>query len=130
MAYGEDQQAVVYWPKSLFSTLNDYATKVYWGGSSPAEERGSGHFPDEGLRRACYSAGLSLINGSNYYKRIPEDGIEFYSSDPGCYNVGYLMSMKAGTQGFLFRGPGNCAWMIQDRIQADVKVIACDDTKE
>jgi len=118
MAYGEDQQAVGYWPKSLFSALNHHATKVYWGGlvQSPADESsppmGSGHFPDEGLRRACYSAGLSLINGSNYYKRIPEGGIEFYNSSPGCYNVGYLMNMEAGTQGFLFGGPGNCAWMI------------------
>ncbi|XP_020255623.1 uncharacterized protein LOC109832646 isoform X2 [Asparagus officinalis] len=119
LAFGKNKEAVGYWPKSLFNTLNDHATKVYWGGlvkspiNEPSAPMGSGHFAAEGLRRACYSADLYLVDGSNDYMRIPEDEVEFRHSDPGCYRTtGYLMNMNFGSQGFLFGGPGNCALMM------------------
>lgn len=119
MAFGKNKQVVGYWPKSLFNTLSSHATKVYFGGlvRSPMDKAspamGSGHFAKEGLRSACYSADLSLVNGSNVYTRIQEDQFEFYNSGPGCYDTGHLMNMQQGTQGFLFGGPGGCAYMIQ-----------------
>lgn len=118
LMFGKDYQGVGYWPKSLFNTLNDHATKVHWGGLvwCPIDKRsppmGSGHFADAGLRGACYSAGLELVNGSNFYTRISEKNMHFYNTGSGCYSTGHLMNMEAGTQGFLFGGPGNCAYMM------------------
>ncbi|XP_020273933.1 uncharacterized protein LOC109848699 [Asparagus officinalis] len=111
LAFGKNKEAVGYWPKSLFNTLNDHATKVYRGGlvkspiNEPSAPMGSGHFAAEGLRRACYSADLYLVDGSNGYMHIPEDEVEFRHSDPGCYRTTrYLTNMNFGSQGFLFGG--------------------------
>ncbi|ONK64178.1 uncharacterized protein A4U43_C07F22900 [Asparagus officinalis] len=97
LAFGKNKEAVGYWPKSLFNTLNDHATKVYRGGlvkspiNEPSAPMGSGHFAAEGLRRACYSADLYLVDGSNGYMHIPEDEVEFRHSDPGCYRTTRVM---------------------------------------
>ncbi|KAI3683063.1 hypothetical protein L1987_83562 [Smallanthus sonchifolius] len=52
-----------YWPASVFTHLSESASMVYWGGEiinnnthghHTSTQMGSGHFPEEGFRKASY----------------------------------------------------------------------------
>ncbi|VVB11955.1 unnamed protein product [Arabis nemorensis] len=109
-----------YWPKSLFKTegLANGASWVYWGGEvfSPVKEKsptmGSGHYAQEGFRKAAYINGIKVIDHvSRKFFSPTTAAIQTYANNPGCYNV----ETKSGTGEFWSRavfygGPGGCTF--------------------
>lgn len=107
--YGDE--GVGYWPKELFGTLANGAARAGWGGeisnlaTAPAPGMGSGHFPEEGPKKACVIYGLTL-----YGSVIPKEN-EFTTtlSKPNCYRAIYA-GIAAGEFGryMYFGGPPDC----------------------
>ncbi|XP_010506337.1 PREDICTED: uncharacterized protein LOC104782965 [Camelina sativa] len=111
-------ELVGYWPDKLFNSLRNEATKVQWGGEivnwmtsgrHTDTDMGSGHFADEGFKKASYFRNLMTVDGANTL-REPQ-GLRPWASHGNCYNV------KPGNGGtsfgshFYFGGPGrngNC----------------------
>ncbi|XP_021735660.1 uncharacterized protein LOC110702262 [Chenopodium quinoa] len=105
-------EGVGYWPKELFGTLGDGATRAGWGGeiyTSPKEAApgmGSGHFPEEGPNKACVIYGLSLVGTE---KPPAEEDLKMGVSKPDCYKVKYGGDSGGQFGHFmLFGGPPNC----------------------
>ncbi|KAL1210808.1 Protein neprosin [Cardamine amara subsp. amara] len=102
-----------YWPGSLFNSLGDGATKVEWGGEiythsgvrHTTTDMGSGHFAEEGYKKASYIKNIKVVDGTNNL-REPEGLYSSADNNGNCYNV------KAGDAGttfgvhFFFGGPG------------------------
>ncbi|VVB01398.1 unnamed protein product [Arabis nemorensis] len=111
---------VGYWTKSLFKTegLANGASWVYWGGEvfSPVKEKsqsmGSGHFAQEGFRKAAYINGLKVTD--HVFRKVVSPttaAIQTYANSPECYNV----ETKSPTGEFWSRyvfygGPGGCTF--------------------
>ncbi|KAG2611142.1 hypothetical protein PVAP13_4KG125300, partial [Panicum virgatum] len=81
-----------YWPSSLFSYLADSASSIMWGGEvyTPGSNQtytqmGSGHFPEEGFRKASYIKNLQVIDSSNNIKS--PNVVDFTPERPNCYNL-------------------------------------------
>nr|XP_023923670.1 uncharacterized protein LOC112035061 [Quercus suber] len=101
-----------YWPSSIFSLLSDSASRVKWGGEVINYHRdgqhtttpmGSGHFAEEGPRKASFFKNLNVIDGLQI-QRGPRDTTTFMTK-PNCYNI-----IDYGGF-FYFGGPGrnpNC----------------------
>nr|POF20256.1 hypothetical protein CFP56_48221 [Quercus suber] len=101
-----------YWPSSIFSLLSDSASSVQWGGEvinynkngqHTTTQMGSGHFAEEGPRKASFFKYLNVIDGSQI-TRGPRDTRTFMTK-PNCYNI-----IDYGGF-FYFGGPGrnpNC----------------------
>lgn len=101
-----------YWPGSLFNSLGDGATKVEWGGEVYTQtgerhtttDMGSGHFAEEGFKKASYIKNLMIVDGTNAL-REPQ-GLFSFADNGNCYNV------TAGNGGtsfgihFFYGGPG------------------------
>ena len=106
---------VGYYPKELFTTLANGAMRSGWGGeiyssvieASPA--MGSGHFPEEGFRKACFIRQMKLLDPS-YSAIYPGNSTLWeYVSKPQCYNVAYAGDY-GGDSGhtMYFGGPPGC----------------------
>ncbi|KAF8101282.1 hypothetical protein N665_0208s0066 [Sinapis alba] len=106
-------ELVGYWPSSLFTSLGDGATRVSWGGEivnaktggkHTATDMGSGHFADEGNKKASYFRNLMTVDKANTL-REPQ-GVYTKSTNANCYNI------KTGRNGtswgiyFYYGGPG------------------------
>ena len=108
---GEHLQIIGYWPKPIFSTLIDHANVLRWGGivyTSNGEKSppmGSGHWPAEGYRKACFFDKVMFVDKENKYREIGKDDVIYYESP--CYGIGYFKKMKVG-RSFFFGGPGGC----------------------
>ncbi|XP_058070035.1 protein neprosin-like [Magnolia sinica] len=111
LIYGNTQ--VGYWPKSLFTSLADSASLVEWGGevytqSTQNPQMGSGHFPDEGFKKASYMKKLMFVDNTNTLRDIPSNS-SLYQDLPQCYRV-----IDGGNLGgdwgrnIYFGGPGEC----------------------
>ncbi|KAK1263607.1 hypothetical protein QJS04_geneDACA021215 [Acorus gramineus] len=103
-----------YWPKELFRMLRTGAQRIAYGGrarSNPNEHgppMGSGRFPVEGPRKACFISHLKMIDtSSNYVYPDQRNELERIETDERCYRVSPLL-YGAGEDGFNFRigGPG------------------------
>ena len=102
-----------YWPGKLFNSLGDGATIVQWGGEivnletggkHTTTDMGSGHFVDEGFKKASYFRNLMTIDETNTL--IEPQGVYPTTGHDNCYNI------KAGDAGsswgvnFFYGGPG------------------------
>ncbi|KAF8101285.1 hypothetical protein N665_0208s0068 [Sinapis alba] len=107
------EELVGYWPGQLFNSLGNGATIVQWGGEivnretdgkHTATDMGSGHFANEGYKKASYFRNLMTIDQTNTL-REPQ-GISPLTGHDNCYNI------KAGDVGtswgvnFFYGGPG------------------------
>ncbi|KAL9302753.1 putative neprosin [Arabidopsis thaliana] len=108
-----EKDVIGYWPGSLFNSLGREATRVEWGGEiinwksggrHTTTDMGSGHFADEGFKKASYFRNLKIVDGTNTL-REPQ-GLYFFADKHNCYNV------KTGNGGtswgahFFYGGPG------------------------
>ncbi|KAL0720612.1 hypothetical protein Bca4012_035211 [Brassica carinata] len=104
---------VGYWPSSLFTSIRDGAKRVSWGGEivndmtggkHTATDMGSGHFAEEGNKKASYFRNLKIVSDTNFM-REPK-GVYTKTTNANCYNI------KAGPNGtswgvkFYYGGPG------------------------
>ncbi|KAG7574856.1 Neprosin activation peptide [Arabidopsis suecica] len=108
-----EKDVIGYWPGSLFSSLGREATRVEWGGEiinsrtggrHTTTDMGSGHFADEGFKKASYFRNLKIVDGTNTL-REPQ-GLYLFADKHNCYNI------KTGNGGtswgtyFFYGGPG------------------------
>ena len=104
-----------YWPSTIFTTLQNSASSVEWGGevfSSDAgqtsTQMGSGHFPNEGFGKASHIKNLLVVDSSNTLR--DPSGVNLIAPDSNCYNVQSGTSSNWGRY-IYFGGPGknpNC----------------------
>ena len=100
-----------YYPKDIFTTLAYAASTGGWGGeiySSVVEAyppMGSGHFPEEGFKKACFIRQMEMIDPSHSVIYPDKSKLQEYVSMPKCYRLLYNddHSMFVG-------GPPDCIW--------------------
>nr|XP_023905951.1 uncharacterized protein LOC112017729 isoform X1 [Quercus suber] len=99
-----------YWPSSIFSLLSNSASSVEWGGEvtnlkkdgqHTTTQMGSGHFPEEGSRKASFFGNLNVIDGLQVL-RGPRNS-RTSATNPNCYNI-----INYGNF-FYYGGPGRNA---------------------
>ncbi|KAL9287846.1 putative neprosin [Arabidopsis thaliana] len=112
---------VGYWPNSLFTDvgLAHGASLVSWGGEvySPVKEKspsmGSGHFPQEGFKKAAYVSGIELIEDIKLEGSMgpPLHSLKTVSSTPNCYKAIKKPGMgELWANAIFFGGPGGCTF--------------------
>ncbi|XP_019418637.1 PREDICTED: uncharacterized protein LOC109329427 [Lupinus angustifolius] len=102
-----------YWPSSLFTTLKSHANLMTFGGEIVNRQRnghtktqmGSGHFAEEGFRKAALFRSLGFVNSSNKLSPIPLPNLKPSSDHPNCYDIKVLSDNVYGTH-FYYGGPG------------------------
>ncbi|XP_019418638.1 PREDICTED: uncharacterized protein LOC109329428 [Lupinus angustifolius] len=102
-----------YWPSSLFTGLKSHAEKIEFGGEIVNREvnghtttkMGSGHFPEEGFRKAAYFKNLNFVNSVKQLFTIPVSKVQEYADRPNCYDIKVSSSKYLNTH-FYFGGPG------------------------
>ncbi|KAL6321016.1 hypothetical protein AAG906_011991 [Vitis piasezkii] len=93
-----------YWPKSIFTTLAEFALEIQFGGdvyspiSEPAPPMGSGDFNDN-FKRTCYISRIRLVDSSNALFEPENISIQAFTDKPSEFER-YAM---------LFGGPGGLA---------------------
>ncbi|XP_019057173.1 PREDICTED: uncharacterized protein LOC104806411 isoform X2 [Tarenaya hassleriana] len=113
-----NDEYIGYWPKSLFtaSGLAEGASFVSWGGEvySPVTEKspsmGSGHFPDEGFRKAAYVNGLKVIASTGQAITPTSYSLKTFSDSPKCYRAEYKPAYGEWSSGIFYGGPGGCTF--------------------
>nr|CAD1826349.1 unnamed protein product [Ananas comosus var. bracteatus] len=92
-----------YWPNSLFTTLQQNASNLEWGGyvrfwkSDKSPPMGSGHFPSEGEGKAASLGNIKFISISGGIYSPAQEMISSYVDRKDCYDVGdYETSNKNG----------------------------------
>uniref|UniRef100_A0A803LQG6 Neprosin PEP catalytic domain-containing protein n=1 Tax=Chenopodium quinoa TaxID=63459 RepID=A0A803LQG6_CHEQI len=105
-------EGVGYFPKELFSTLTEGATRVGWGGevNSPTTAvtpaMGSGHFPEEGYAKACLISKMRVI-GPQFF--LNGTDLKQIMTKPNCYRAKYGGDVGGDYENHMFVGrPGNC----------------------
>ncbi|XP_020112632.1 uncharacterized protein LOC109727143 [Ananas comosus] len=85
---------VGYWPNEIFTHLASYATSVEWGGEivnndvngqHTTTQMGSGHFAEEGYRKASYFRNVEVVNSANAL--IPPQSAGTNAGNPNCYDI-------------------------------------------
>ncbi|XP_076885042.1 protein neprosin-like [Bidens hawaiensis] len=107
-----------YWPRTLFTDLQDHATTVEYGGEVSSELNfdsrhtttgmGSGHFQNEGFGKAAFIRNLEVVDSDNTLREV--SNLNTFAESPNCYGV------QSGYNGvwrnyIYFGGPGynpNC----------------------
>ncbi|XP_021735663.1 uncharacterized protein LOC110702264, partial [Chenopodium quinoa] len=101
-----------YFPKELFSTLANGATRAGWGGevytpttaTSPA--MGSGNFPEDGYSKACLISKMQVI-GPQYFPNGTDLRQTITKAD--CYRALYGGNVGGDFDNHMFvGGPANC----------------------
>ncbi|XP_058763428.1 protein neprosin-like [Vicia villosa] len=111
-----ENKTVGYWPSSIFTNLKDVATMVHWGGEifnqnyplASSVQMGSGHFPEEGYKRAAHISHINVLNSNRVW--VKPTNPQYYADRPNCYNVKGGIDRNLGTY-FFYGGPGknkNC----------------------
>ncbi|KAK8988706.1 hypothetical protein V6N11_030085 [Hibiscus sabdariffa] len=105
---------VGYWPGSIFNKLSDRANTAGWGGeivNSGSSGRhtftqmGSGHFPNEGYRKASYIRNLRYVDESGAIKDAEPHNVSPLVTRPECYDLQMGNLNNYGTH-FFYGGPG------------------------
>ncbi|ESQ47259.1 hypothetical protein EUTSA_v10028088mg [Eutrema salsugineum] len=108
---------VGYWPSLLFAHLQDGATIVQWGGEITNSKEGSqhtttnmgsGHFAEQGFRKASYFRNLEIVDENDITK--PPTNPYPRMTFANCYNVMQGIHPRDGIF-FFYGGPGrnpNC----------------------
>ncbi|CAO2819042.1 unnamed protein product [Amaranthus hypochondriacus] len=103
---------VGYWPAFLFSHLRTHANMIQFGGEivntrssgfHTATQMGSGHFADEGFRKAAYFRNLQAVDWDN--NLIPLSNLQLLADHPNCYNIKQGRNNVWGNY-FYYGGPG------------------------
>ncbi|KAG2290191.1 hypothetical protein Bca52824_049795 [Brassica carinata] len=111
-----DEELVGYWPGSLFTSLGDGATIVQWGGEivnletdgkHTSTDMGSGHFADEGFKKASYFRNIMTVDGANTL-REPQ-GVRPATTNNNCYNIKTDDGRTSWRFNFFYGGPGQNA---------------------
>ncbi|KAL5063398.1 hypothetical protein RYX36_025135, partial [Vicia faba] len=103
---------VGYWPSSLFTHLKDAATEVHWGGEiinnhypqASSTQMGSGHFPEEGWKKAAYFLNIGVLESDNTWVPLSAEPT-YYVSNANCYNIKGERNRDWGYH-FFYGGPG------------------------
>ncbi|KAL4574021.1 hypothetical protein LXL04_020843 [Taraxacum kok-saghyz] len=105
---------VGYWPIVLFPDLKEHATLIEYGGevyNTPIEgthtttKMGSGHFPNEGYRKASYIRNMGIVDEENTLN--PVGPVSVLAEKPNCYNVRRGFDSSVWGYYIFFGGPGN-----------------------
>ncbi|XP_019418999.1 PREDICTED: uncharacterized protein LOC109329701 [Lupinus angustifolius] len=102
-----------YWPSSLFTGLKSHADMMQFGGEienfsqqgHTTTKMGSGHFPEEGFKKAAYFKNLNFVNSLNQLFTIPVSKLQKYVNRPNCYDIRIFFSKYFGSH-FYYGGPG------------------------
>ncbi|KAF1867770.1 hypothetical protein Lal_00050203, partial [Lupinus albus] len=103
---------VGYWPAFLFSHLRNHAAMIQFGGEivnsgsrsyHTSTQMGSGHFAEEGFRKAAYFRNLQVIDWDN--NLIPLSNIHQKAQHSNCYDLRAGTNNVWGTY-FYYGGPG------------------------
>ncbi|GAB2269811.1 hypothetical protein Dimus_004729 [Dionaea muscipula] len=104
---------VGYWPEFLFSHLRTHADMIQFGGEivnsgsmsgyHTSTQMGSGHFPDEGFKKAAYFRNLQVVDWDN--SLLPLTNLQVMADHPNCYNVRKGRNNVWGDY-FYYGGPG------------------------
>ncbi|KAL9227467.1 hypothetical protein vseg_003151 [Gypsophila vaccaria] len=106
-----------YWPAFLFTHLRSHANMVQFGGEivnsrsqgyHTATQMGSGHFGDQGFKKAAYFRNLQVVDWDN--NLIPLSNIRLLADHPNCYDIRQGRNNVWGDY-FYYGGPGqnvNC----------------------
>ncbi|XP_019101183.1 PREDICTED: uncharacterized protein LOC104784910 isoform X2 [Camelina sativa] len=107
---------VGYWPSLIVPKLADSARKIVWGGEiahyvqgrreHTLPQMGSGHFGEEGFKKAAYFNSIEYIDKSNYPITPFPQNLEAIITRPECYNLKVGSSRRWGTYIF-YGGPGH-----------------------
>ncbi|KAK1273725.1 hypothetical protein QJS04_geneDACA007999 [Acorus gramineus] len=100
-----------YWSPLLFHDSDNYAFGMSWGGFvvSPPEHAppmGSGHFPTEGMGKACFFSNLLYVDGKDDPSEFAETSFSVVENKPVNYKAGRLFwsGRDLGSM-FYFGGP-------------------------
>ncbi|KAL1207388.1 Protein neprosin [Cardamine amara subsp. amara] len=111
LSLGSDHSLVGYWPRELFTTLADHATKINWGGEivdshsfgqHTKTQMGSGRFSEEGFGKASYFRNIERVDDTNTFQPDQELVIE---EEGTYYDTKILHTDEWGTHIF-YGGPG------------------------
>ncbi|KAL5063406.1 hypothetical protein RYX36_025143 [Vicia faba] len=111
LVYG-DGHIIGYWPATLFTHLKYVADEVHFGGeilneksrgSHTSTAMGSGHFAEEGFKKAAYIRNMHVID--TYGNLIPLEKPRYVASNPNCYNIKGKSDSNWGDY-IYFGGPG------------------------
>ncbi|KAI4326717.1 hypothetical protein MLD38_032001 [Melastoma candidum] len=103
---------VGYWPAFLFSHLRSHANMVQFGGEivntrssghHTSTQMGSGHFADEGFKKASYFRNLQVVDWDN--NLLPPSNLNLLADHPNCYNIRQGKNNVWGTY-IYYGGPG------------------------
>ncbi|KAL5076413.1 hypothetical protein RYX36_015397 [Vicia faba] len=103
---------VGYWPATVFSHLRNHASMVQFGGEivntrskgyHTGTQMGSGHFAEEGFKKAAYFRNLEVIDWDN--NLLPLANIHQLADHSSCYDIRQGNSNAWGTY-FYYGGPG------------------------
>ncbi|TKY73527.1 hypothetical protein E2542_SST02279 [Spatholobus suberectus] len=103
---------VGYWPANMFSHLRSHASMVQFGGEivntrsrgyHTGTQMGSGHFAEEGFRKAAYFRNLQVVDWDN--NLLPLRNIHRLADHSNCYNIRQGTNNAWGTY-FYYGGPG------------------------
>ncbi|XP_027332676.1 uncharacterized protein LOC113847643 isoform X1 [Abrus precatorius] len=103
---------VGYWPANMFSHLRSHASMVQFGGEivntrsrgyHTGTQMGSGHFAEEGFRKAAYFRNLQVVDWDN--SLLPLRNIHHFADHSNCYNIWQGSNNVWGTY-FYYGGPG------------------------
>ncbi|CAO2822869.1 unnamed protein product [Amaranthus hypochondriacus] len=111
VSMNEDKYAIGYWPKSLFTSLADFANQVEWGGevnyaedTPTLPEMGNGYQPKYDTELSAYYSHTKLIDANFQEINPPSNTVK----DTNC-NLKYLVIdsgfQAAFTRVMLFGGP-------------------------
>ncbi|XP_057419937.1 uncharacterized protein LOC130714086 [Lotus japonicus] len=103
---------VGYWPAFLFSHLRSHASMVQFGGEivnsrsrgyHTGTQMGSGHFAEEGFRKAAYFRNLQVVDWDN--NLLPLSNMHQLADHSNCYDIREGRNNVWGTY-FYYGGPG------------------------
>lgn len=104
-------EVIGYWPKELFTHLNNGASLVRYGGNtflSPdaiSPPMGNGHLPVADFKKTAHFKNIVVID-SNHKRVYIEYKIRRYADIYSCFGVKYWGYSKASGVSFSFGGPG------------------------
>ncbi|XP_019101078.1 PREDICTED: uncharacterized protein LOC104785640, partial [Camelina sativa] len=108
-------QLIGYWPKELFTHLNEGASLIRYGGNtftSPngiSPPMGNGHFPTIDSHKSSQFFHVKVKNWKYQNVDIEDKKARQYSDSYQCYRLSYWGYVKSSGVSFSFGGPGgNC----------------------
>ena len=108
--FGKKNEKIGYWPNALFTTLQDSGDLVGWGGQVtgpvdiPSPPMGSGHFAEEGFKKAAYINNLQFLDAELNHHNLQWNQLARIVTTPKCYTL-----EPFGSNGIFYGGPGgNC----------------------